>query len=567
MTILIANIGTSDLVVKIDGFDYYFPLDGRGEPNIDKSSLNSNEEDAWNEKYKYIKEFLCNELDVKEEKFFKPLTKKLLEVYKDAPERWHSRIRPGRIFGVVQAAREKFKLTQAYIFITDQSSEEFPEKDHQDSVYLFEILKKWFESEPEIKDFHLIARYIPKLINPAWDQDALLDYYYTFFHDINAEEDILVSIKGGTPLMQSALRIQAISSATRTQIFIDPILSVKKVLAGECSDCRFTSFWRYTRNQKYQTVIQLLERWDFDGAIKILGGWQKNLDFLIENEVIDEDLANSNDAIKLAIESLNIARLSLNLDIANAKALAKRHPSLDLSEQINKYDLALNFYTQCRIYWKLEQVAIFLSRMSSFYEEVLINLVCKIAGQDYLNEKRDGVRRRRVEKDLWDAFIELEDRDGVWKKPESDVYKLTSRYNKRNFVEVLIQFKKPNQVDTWKKIRDSLVSLDYWVIHRNNLIHNGDGISKETMPRVLAADKDNSKNNDLKNVARDACSHDKILEIMTRIYKLSKEISNTPPNNFLHPNGDYYIYSQAKDRAIQILTESSKAPMPASDPE
>jgi hypothetical protein len=61
MTILIANIGTSDLVVKIDGFDYFFPLDA---PNIDKSSLDIGQAEAWKDKDSYIQEFLCNELNV-----------------------------------------------------------------------------------------------------------------------------------------------------------------------------------------------------------------------------------------------------------------------------------------------------------------------------------------------------------------------------------------------------------------------------------------------------------------------------------------------------------------------
>jgi len=34
MTGLIANIGTSDLTVKIDVLDYFFPLDARNEPNM-----------------------------------------------------------------------------------------------------------------------------------------------------------------------------------------------------------------------------------------------------------------------------------------------------------------------------------------------------------------------------------------------------------------------------------------------------------------------------------------------------------------------------------------------------
>ena len=565
MTILIANIGTSDLAVKVDGSDYYFTLDARNEPNINKSSLDSSQAEAWNSK-DFYQECLCNELNVpfsEEKKFFRPLTKKLLEVYRNDSKSWHSRIRPGRIFGAIQEAREKFSVTEIYLFITDQKTEKNLAGHHQDSIHLFEILKEWFGHE--LKNLNFIAEYIPSNIS-ANDQDSLLDYYFQFFQKIDVNQTILVSIKGGTPPMQNALRIQAISSATQNQIFIDPILSAQKVLLGESSKCRLTSYWRYTRNQKYQTVLRLLDRWDFDGAIKILGGWQKNLDTLIKMEVIDEDISRSNNAIKCAIASLDIARLCLNLDIGNAQEITRENPTLNLSEQVNKYDLALNFYSQCRIYWELDQVAIFLSRMSSFYEEVLLNLISQISGKHYLSERRDGIFWKNIDKNFWDLFIKKEGK--TYFQSSDIIYRLSSRYSKRNFVEILIQHEKPDKIDTWKKLYNSLVSLDYWVMHRNNLIHNGDGISKEMMPKALADHKIiNAKNRDVKDSAGNACSHEKILEIMTRIYKLSKEISNTPPNNFLHPNGSYYIYSQAKDRAIQILMESSKVPTPVSDPE
>ncbi len=63
MTVIIANIGTSDLAIKID--DYYYPVRfDRSEPNIDYSDLTDNEKSAWQQREAFIKDFICNELKV-----------------------------------------------------------------------------------------------------------------------------------------------------------------------------------------------------------------------------------------------------------------------------------------------------------------------------------------------------------------------------------------------------------------------------------------------------------------------------------------------------------------------
>jgi len=167
MTILIANIGTSDLAVKID--DYYLPVRfDRSEPNLDQSNLTEDEKIIWSNDWRQddIINKLCPEIgieiypDVTTKLSFRELTEKLLAVY---------------------------------------------EKD----------------------------------------------------------EAILVSIKGGTPQMQTALRLQAVASTISKQLFIDPQLSVKNILHGQPSPCQLTAYWKYMRNQNYKTVETLLERWDF----------------------------------------------------------------------------------------------------------------------------------------------------------------------------------------------------------------------------------------------------------------------------------------------------------------
>ncbi|MGA7953691.1 MAG: hypothetical protein WCA07_09235 [Gloeobacterales cyanobacterium] len=80
--------------------------------------------------------------------------------------------------------------------------------------------------------------------------------------------------------MQTALQIQSISSEIRKQLFLDPQLDIKKILLGKPSACNFTSYWQHRRGQKYQTVKQLLERWDFAGAHTVLELWQEDLKWL-----------------------------------------------------------------------------------------------------------------------------------------------------------------------------------------------------------------------------------------------------------------------------------------------
>ncbi len=66
MAILIANIGTSDLAIKID--DYYFPVGfDRNEPNLDKSGLTDDESAAWERDFRqsFIENQLCSELGEK----------------------------------------------------------------------------------------------------------------------------------------------------------------------------------------------------------------------------------------------------------------------------------------------------------------------------------------------------------------------------------------------------------------------------------------------------------------------------------------------------------------------
>lgn len=520
MAILLANLGTSDLAIKINDFDYCLPIFERKEPNEDTSKLTTNELDAWNSRDTYAK-FLYDELEMKlikskntEEETgevkssFIEFSEKLLERYKSDPVTWHPRIRPGRIGGVILDAQKKFELQKIYLFATNQNPQ------HKlDTVYLFEILDLWFQREYDLK---LTIQEIPFGVT-AKEADKLLDFYYRFFAEhISNDSILLVSIKGGTPQMQTALKIQALASSVSQLMFIDPQFDIGKTLAGEFSNCELTSYWRYTRTQKYQTVKLLLEEnhWDFNGAIKILKNWQGVLKFFITYKVVGtNDISKSNEAISRIVKTLDVGINSFNLDIDSAQKFFRENPQLELSKslktQVNNYDIVLNLYTQCRIYWKLNQVANFLSRMSSFYEAVLVKIAKKMG--------------------FYSTF------------PSKD-----NRYNKRDFVDAQIKLRNVSkEIQDWQQVLNLLISLDFWCQQRNYIIHHAQGISKERMEELF---KPRNQDN--------VCTPQLIMSNMTKILTNDLEIvRNEYRHKFVGDNQEYYIYSEVKNWIIQTLDE------------
>lgn len=533
--ILIANIGTSDITVKID--DYYIPVGfDRNEPNLEELGLTEDEKTVWDAQLRqsYIISELCPELGVTitenkngQQSFsFRELTQKLLAAYeKDKTRTWHDRIRPGRIWGVLKTATQdpKFQVKQAYIFVTDQpefildpksGKQKFNQQGYpSDSIHLFSILQKWFQRE--ISDLELIYKVIPKHISPV-DRDELLNYYYQFFSQhIRSEQTILIGIKGGTPQMQLALTMQAIASSVTNQLFINPQLSPKNILRGQASECDFTSYWRYMRSQKYQDAKIILEsRWDFRGAISILDNWLTTLNFL-KPYINDPKLSASNELLSRIVKTLEVGDYCLNLDIQSAKDFFQNNPQLasklskKLVEQVSSYDSLLNLYSQCCIYYNLDQIANFLSRMSSFYEGVL----------------EQTVKKLRIERNF--------------------PY-LKGRFDKRDFIDEKIGTRnKASELEVWSEILLLLKSLDYWCTHRNQLIHHGKGMSKERMKLLYSQAKlDNP----------DTCTPDRIIEHMAKI--LTNNLELVKPeylHKFVGDTTPHYIYSEVKDWAIAKL--------------
>ncbi|NER03947.1 MAG: hypothetical protein F6K17_15655 [Okeania sp. SIO3C4] len=329
--------------------------------------------------------------------------------------------------------------------------------------------------------------------------------------------------------MKTAISMQAFASSINKQIFIDPVLSPAKILAGKPSECLLTSYWRYMRNQKYQDVkILLEERWDFDGAIQLIKQWQDTLKFL-NSHLEDIKISQINNLISQVFRALEVANYCLNLDWKTAKEDILDKNSAQISGKITKefkpYNLLLNLYTQCRIYYydELNQMANFLVGVSSFYEQVLETIADKLG------------------------------------KKKNYPYK-GNRYEKRDFIDGLIS-EKSKHYQSWLIIQECLNSLNFWCSKRNRLIHNGEGISIKLM-RKLYSQKDlllqranEYEQEDIKN----ACDPDRILKVMTQILETNFNLLPNQYQKYVGTKADYYIYSAVREWAIdQLMNEGLK---------
>jgi hypothetical protein len=573
MAILIANLGTSDLAVQIEGS--YFPIFfDRNERNLILPPKGSKEDELWSQRNEYVKTFLCDELKLSEKASFRDLTEKILEAYQLNPDEWHQRLRPGRIWGVITTAREKFQVNKVYFFVTDQ-----PETEEQgyptDTINLFEILNEWFKRK--IPGLKIELEKIPKEIKPV-DQDALFNHYYKRLSQVTkGQKAILISIKGGTIQMQIALRMQAMAMV-EFQVNIEPELDITKVLAGEASLCQLTSYWQYIRSQKYLSVQQLLqERWDFDGSIQMLKDWQNYLQMLIKNKAADKNVANNSSENERIILALNIAIDCFNLDhIKAAKELNKPEnirlkESSKLHELIcgNNYDKLLNLYTQCRIYWQLNQVANFLSRMSSFYEETLLLLIESIdnAGVNTCIDGKLDKWRLNIPKlqeksggKLWLEYKNLESpyNQSFRNHPfaREPIFELKGRPTKRNLIRVLLQICPEPVQNNVEIVLQQLEKLDFWASVRNELIHRNQGVSKTQMDGML---KDNRlKNSGKGQMALVACDADDIECTMASICQPHLGFVKPEYERFVGGH-DFYIYSQVRSWVVRQLQVSLKS--------
>ncbi|OAB56664.1 hypothetical protein AY600_17390 [Phormidium willei BDU 130791] len=599
-SILIANMGTSDITVQIPSRLDYLPVGfARDEPNLTKTvqELDEARRTTWNQRQQLICETICSELEVSfDERYrfdFRELTQQLFLAYEDNPERWCDRIRPGRFWGIAKTAIEQFKVERIYGFVTDQTP---PHRD--DTIYLFEILKKWLE-ETLINCPKIEKVVIPKEVS-AVDQDALFDVYYRFLNrECDRNVTTLISIKGGTPQMQTALRVQAISSQIETQIYLEPELDAQLILDGEPSPCRRVAYWRYQRTMKYQTVKQLLQRWDFDGARVVLSDWKKTLATLETSATENlEELKASQELVDLNVRALGTAVALMNLDTRGSRQEHDNRLEI-LSDLVNQYSDSqnslyrlLNLHTQCCIFWEVDGIAEFLIRMALFYEEIIHDLIRKLDpenGNFYFDREHYPddwcLKTNKVVQNsqLAKRFYQLEQEmgkgksrlvstirkrrclnNGSWKKPLNQLFKLPGRLTKRNFLQALMESQgDARQKDAVRKMVTAMKSLDYWSAKRNQIIHGAKGISKIRLQEALTEDKEAIKkgksiNQDIKSTINFACEPEEIRDRMTQIITSAFAVVNSAlpePSLVALPEGTtlasrsepFYLYSDIRE--------------------
>lgn len=200
-----------------------------------------------------------------------------------------------------------------------------------------------------------------------------------------------------------------------------------------------------------QSVKLLLdERWDFDGAKQILKEWDKVLDFVIREKGAEDEIKSGKIRLDKIIAALNVGVHYMNLDYDSG--LIEKNSQLGTDETFQVWitnqgdEKLLNLYTQCRIYWEINQIANFLARMSSFYEATLDRLIKILDGQKYFNTQDDSLNiplvRQDIGETLWNEFYndqkayspDLRD----YHLPKAKPVKLLNRLAKRNFIDKLL---------------------------------------------------------------------------------------------------------------------------------
>lgn len=526
MSILVANIGNSDISIKVG--NYYLPLEYRDEPNLELPSIDTPEYYAWRNRSDSFRAMLQKELGIDVRDCdnplgcFREISAQLVAKYSENPEHWHPRISIGRIQGVIQQALSLEPQLQAYLIVTDQPISEkhgYP----SDTIHAFDVIKLWLEIEsPDWFTGNLPKLTLRKspITFKAIEEDRLFNYYQTLFQDFDAEKVLYVSVKGGTPQMQTALKIQAIASDTKTQIFLSPKPVALKILLGEPSECVPTAYWRYQQGQAYREVQLLLQRWDFDGAAVLLKEWLSTLDTLIQNGITGEQslLKYHHGKVEKVVHGLELSVAHLNLDIQAAKALAH---DADLKSILSQFNLTESIFAQCKIYFELERISHFLSHLGSFFDVSQENLVETI-GSEFPEGKKRG-----------------------------------NRFAKRSFIRNLIEEKDVSNDTNIKLILENWTKLDFWYEIRNQLIHGANGINKDRLKEVY---KDRLKDSEhlsanKRKACKAACTDEEILlkmqEICTSLSRINQTIDETAEP--LSNPGYYGLYGQIREWAIATL--------------
>ncbi|MCG9890587.1 MAG: hypothetical protein MH252_05900 [Thermosynechococcaceae cyanobacterium MS004] len=562
MTILIANIGTSDISIQIDKF--YIPIGfQRDEPNICGPNPNTEESEVWSNltnivKYKVTE--LIN-LDIGTYPKFRFATEKVLGLYCDDPDKWHPLIKLGRLTGILDEALKFNDLSKIYLFVTDQPESEI-EGHKKDTVFLFSLIKEWLRREytNRLRDVEIDSETIEFR---AIDQDKLFDFYYQFFIEkLNSNEPLLLSIKGGTFPMQTALRVIANEVGSQRQIFLEPQLDVTSLLRGEPSRCDRISFWQFTRIKKYKDIKLLLERWDFSGVEAILLEFRENLDFFKRQEVLGrEKVSRTRDSINQSLILAQFAKSNFNLDINfNLRQAAVQNAQrLFLNDNTSEPQFLIRcLYAQCQILWELDQIVNFLPRMSTLCEKILEFLFDKIIVHSSYSFNDKILIWRAIEvfgEERWNQFTRRENRNSSIRKVTQDYYK-EARRNPHNSLSIYFDFSRLNRIskrsflnllfsnttlfDSWTTLNEYIERLDKWFEKRNDMIHQANGFSRQSLDSFYAQQSDEFRSA--------VCPPSQILDVLQNIIGSPLVVGNIIED-------DYYIYSYLKTEISRIIDQ------------
>lgn len=546
MSILIANIGTSDIAVKVDS--YFLPIGfNRREPNLEEPSADTPEGVAWYERDITLKQFFRYKLELQQENpSFREVSKALLEQYKQQPDVWHPRISIGRIQGVIQAALKGNDAIQAHLVVTNQTRDN-QQRHPTDTIYAVELIERVLRHQNDsllMGDRPKLRLKQEQITFSAIDEDRLYNYYAELFEQIHPSKVVYVSVKGGTPQMQQALRAHALAPHTQAQIFISPKLRVHDILTGQSSDCKRVSYWRYQKKQKYQMVQLLLNRWDFDGAAALLSDW---LDTLHALDVDDfERLSEHQKQVEKVIQGLKMAIAYLNLDLQSAENL--HSDDYTLKALIQQFNPLENLYAQCKLYTELKQISHFLSRLGSFYEATQNELIQALGGLSYIDTDKPGywqVSAAAVKADSPELWHLLQKNFEGKEKKLRDYWQLRNRFDKLKYIKSLIKHQysglstpKPPSLEDWHR-------LNFWYGIRNQLVHGSKGINEDRMAAVYQQRE---------NKNQIACRYEEILPTMQSILNTIERVQSVSgQGNDQSVFSEYGLYGHVREWAIASL--------------
>lgn len=556
MPTLVANIGTSDIAVKVG--DRYIPISfDRSEPNLIEPSADTPDGAAWHGRWASLAKLFENELHLSHKPKFREICQALLLAYQQEPDAWHSRISIGRIQGVIESALAAEAQVQsdavsmtAYLVVSDQPRTEqngYP----TDTVYAFEIIREWLvRQEPALVLGDRPKLHLKKttISTSAINEDLLHEHYYHLFQTFDAEETVYLSVKGGTYQMQQALKVQALASNTKAQIFLSPKPEIDKILAGQPSECQRVAYWRYQQNQKYQTVLLLLERWDFDGASVLLQDWQRTLQALVTDD--KAALERHQKRVAQTVIGLQKAIAYMNLDAEAAHSLDTGDRTIEAS--LDRFTKPENLYAQCKIYAELKQIGHFLSRLGSFHEITQHCLIENLGGLKYASKGQYGTEISVVAlAEKAPKLYQLMKSKKSFKRKKSEkepqCWKLGNRYQRYDYASALMQYSQTAQVhppilNYWRK-------LDFWYDIRNKLVHSNEGVNESRLEEIY---------NQRKAKFQMACAYEKILPTMQTIL-LEIKHSDLTSNAQIESSSDsqrnvvYGPYGQLREWAIALL--------------